>query len=101
MKNANSIRPDDELIEFLIYSSSGVLKEEGQPYIFFKNTMLGSLDYRMNRLLPEFFTLGEEVKYILTVKMDNFETGMAFTLYLNDGIEFSEDDPNCSIISGK
>ena len=62
--------------------------------------MWGSLDEKMNRLLPEFFTLGEEVKYILTVKMDNFETDMVFTLHLNDGIEFSKDDPNCSIING-
>ena len=66
-----------------------------------QNEAVGSLDKKMNSLLPELFTLGEEVRYNLTVKMDNFERGMVFTLFLFlDGIEFSKDDPNCSIISG-
>ena len=65
-----------------------------------QNTEPGELDTYLNGIIPWDFRTDFESKYNLTVEFNQFEKSMYFILYLPDEIDFGEENPLCSVISG-
>ena len=100
MKNQISKRPSDSSIEYYVYSSSGVLFEEVLSGMDMVNTEAGELDTILNGILPGDFRTDFEANYTLTVEFAQFEKSMYFILYLPPEIDFGEENPACTTLSG-
>lgn len=100
MKNFYALRPSTESIEYYVYTSAGVLFEEQTTGMTITNKKVGLLDKNLNGILPTDFRTDFPSPYTLTLQFSSFETDMAFTLYLPEEINFTEDNPSCYGISG-
>lgn len=100
MKNFNSFRPADASIGFYVYSAAGILFEESVSGMMMANTETGALDATKNGILPSDFRTDFEANYTLTVEVGNFEKNMAFTVFLPAEIDFGDENPYCTGLSG-
>ena len=64
------------------------------------NTSPGLLKDTENGLVPDDFRSDFETNYTLSIQVNNFEKNMAFTLALPDEIDFGDEDPKCSGLTG-
>ena len=100
MKNFNSFRPSDESIQYYVYSTDGVLYEELRDNNYMVNNVTGALSGIKNGIIPGDFRTDFEANYTFTIEVENFEKNMQFTLTLPDEIDFGDEDPYCTGISG-
>ena len=100
VRNRDSLRPSDTSIEYYVYSSAGVLFEEKTSGMMMQNTELGELSVNVNGLVPSDFRADYSTNYTLSIKAENYEKNMAFTVRLPPEINFSSSLPACSGLTG-
>lgn len=87
-------------MQYFVYSSAGVLFEEKTSGMDMQNTDLGALAPTSNGLVPDDFRQDFETNYTATIKVENFEKNMKFTLKLPKEIDFGAEDPKCTGLTG-
>ena len=65
-----------------------------------QNNEMGVLSGIKNGIIPGDFRTDFESNYTLTVNLDNFEKNMRVILTLPEEIDFGDEDPYCTGISG-
>ena len=100
MKNFNSFRPSDSSIEYYVYSSENVLFEESVRGLELANNETALLVSEKNGIVPGDFRTEFMANYTLTVTVNNFEKAMKIVLHLPEEIDFGEEDPTCTGLSG-
>ena len=87
-------------MQYFVYSTSGVLFEEKTSGMMLQNMELGTLSATLNGLIPGDFRSDFQTNYTLSLKAENYEKNMAFTVVLPPEITFGENNPACSGITG-
>ena len=83
-----------------MYSEAGILYEELREGNDMANDEVGELSPVRNGIIPGDFRTDFEANYTLTVQVANFEKNMRFTLQLPEEIDFGDEDPYCTGLSG-
>mmetsp|Transcript_36595 Transcript_36595/g.48051 ORF Transcript_36595/g.48051 Transcript_36595/m.48051 type:complete len:153 (+) Transcript_36595:332-790(+) len=65
-----------------------------------ENTKSGELNPTLNGMVPDDFRSDFETNYTLSIQVENYEKNMAFTLALPEEIDFGDEDPVCSGLTG-
>jgi len=64
------------------------------------NTEMGKLDANKNGLVPGDFRTDFETNYTMSIELANFEKSMVLTLYLPKEIDFGDENPVCTGLTG-
>ena len=83
-----------------MYSQSGILYEEATTGMMMVNTQRGDLNVNQNGIVPGVFRTNFETNYTLSFNAENFEKNMIMILILPVEIDFGDELPLCTGVSG-